>query len=174
MGQILGLGITHYPGLAFQGNLASRIKLLLADPALPEHLRSPASWPAPMREQWSDDEGEAHSNQHRQAMIEQFRYLKTALVFVLAVDPRRPDGDRLARIGGILPGAHGKTVRGVGAGVKRAPTTPQREEARRRWRRAAARRSRGGVRPGLSLRQGSWRALRASNAVDRGPSSGTS
>ena len=30
MGQILGLGITHYPGLAFQGNLSRRIKMCLA------------------------------------------------------------------------------------------------------------------------------------------------
>ena len=26
MGQILGLGITHYPGLSIQGNLSRRIK----------------------------------------------------------------------------------------------------------------------------------------------------
>ena len=41
MGQILGLGITHYPGLSYKGNLTRRIKLLLADPLLPERLRSP-------------------------------------------------------------------------------------------------------------------------------------
>ena len=32
MGQILGLGITHYPPMSYKGNLTSRIKLLLADP----------------------------------------------------------------------------------------------------------------------------------------------
>ena len=58
MGEILGLGITHYPGLAFKGNLARRISMLLEDPALPEQLRSPEGWPARMREQWGDDEGE--------------------------------------------------------------------------------------------------------------------
>src|SRR3990170_8533494 len=40
MGEILGLGITHYPGLTVQGNLCLRIKMCLADPALPERLRS--------------------------------------------------------------------------------------------------------------------------------------
>ena len=40
MGEILGFGITHYPGLSFQGNMTRRIKLSLADPALPERLRS--------------------------------------------------------------------------------------------------------------------------------------
>ena len=70
MGQILGLGITHYPGLAFQGNLSRRIKMCLADPALPEIFRAPDNWPAPMREQWGADDGQAHSAAHRGAMIE--------------------------------------------------------------------------------------------------------
>ena len=38
MGEILGLGITHYPGLSIQGNITRRIKMCLADPALPERL----------------------------------------------------------------------------------------------------------------------------------------
>ena len=79
MGQILGLGITHYPGLAFKGNLSNRINLLLADPVLPERLRSPENWPAPMREQWSDDGGLAHSDGHRQDMIDQFRRARQEL-----------------------------------------------------------------------------------------------
>ncbi|MDH3446459.1 MAG: extradiol ring-cleavage dioxygenase, partial [Deltaproteobacteria bacterium] len=79
MGQILGLGITHYPGLATKANIARRINLLLADPALPEHLRSPDNWPAPMREQWSDDEGKAHCDMHRQAMIDEFRKIRREL-----------------------------------------------------------------------------------------------
>ncbi|HZT08676.1 MAG TPA: extradiol ring-cleavage dioxygenase [Chloroflexota bacterium] len=79
MGQILGLGITHYPGLAFKGNLAGRINLMLGDPALPDRLRSVENWPEPMRRQWSDDEGRAHSDAHRQAMIEEFRKAREEL-----------------------------------------------------------------------------------------------
>jgi hypothetical protein len=79
MGQILGLGITHYPGLAFQGNLSRRIRMCLADPALPEKFRSLDNWPKPMREQWGTDEGQAHSAAHRQAMIEGFRRARRAL-----------------------------------------------------------------------------------------------
>ena len=85
MGQILGLGITHYPGLAFKGNLAGRIKQLLADPVLPERLRSPDNWPAPMRAQWADDDGLAHATAHRQAMIDEFRHAREEL------DAFRPD-----------------------------------------------------------------------------------
>ena len=65
MGQILGLGITHYPGLSIQGNLARRIKMCLADPALPERLRSIENWPEPMRREWSMDDGQGHSDAHR-------------------------------------------------------------------------------------------------------------
>jgi hypothetical protein len=79
MGQILGLGITHYPGLAYKGNLAGRINLLRDDPALPSHLRSPENWPADMRDQWSDDDGDAHQSGHRQEMIEQFRVIRREL-----------------------------------------------------------------------------------------------
>ena len=79
MGQILGLGITHYPGLAVKGNLARRMNLVLADPDLPEHMRSPKQWPEPMRNQWADDEGRAHSAAHRQAMIDEFRRMRAEL-----------------------------------------------------------------------------------------------
>lgn len=79
MGQILGLGITHYPSLSFQGNMCRRINWLLEDPKLPEALRSPENWPEPMRKQWGDDEGQAHSDAHRHAMIERFRRARQVL-----------------------------------------------------------------------------------------------
>src|SRR5947199_9768877 len=79
MGQILGLGITHYPGLSIQGNLTLRIKLCLADPALPEHLRSIDNWPEPMRRQWGTDEWQSHAELHRQEMIQCVRCSRRAL-----------------------------------------------------------------------------------------------
>jgi hypothetical protein len=79
MGQILGLGITHYPPLCYKGNLASRIKLLLADPLLPEPLRSPDNWDPTMRAQWGTDEGAAHSEQHRADLIHHFRKARAEL-----------------------------------------------------------------------------------------------
>ena len=45
MGQILGLGVTHYPGLGRKGNLAARMKSFMKDPQLPEQYRDPATWP---------------------------------------------------------------------------------------------------------------------------------
>ena len=53
MGQILGLGITHYPNLAAQLNMSWRLPNVLKDPTLPEHLRSPRNWHPTMRSQWA-------------------------------------------------------------------------------------------------------------------------
>jgi catalytic LigB subunit of aromatic ring-opening dioxygenase len=85
MGQILGLGVTHYPPLCYKGNMSSRIKLLLADPLLPEPLRSPEKWHPTMREQWGTDEGRAHSDKHRGDLIHHFRKARAEL------DAFRPD-----------------------------------------------------------------------------------
>ena len=79
MGQILGLGITHYPPLSYKGNMTGRIKLLVADPLLPERLRTPAGWHPTAREQWSTDEGAAHSDKHRDDLIHHFRKARAEL-----------------------------------------------------------------------------------------------
>src|SRR5438552_1102172 len=79
MAEILGLGITHYPGLAFKGNLSRRINMYMNDPALPDDLRSVEKWPAEMREQWAADEGASHSDAHRQAMVDEFRKARAEL-----------------------------------------------------------------------------------------------
>ncbi len=79
MGEILGLGVTHYPGLAMKGNLAARVKTFKNDPQLPALYKDPSRWPEPMREEWADDEGQAHSDQHRAALIEGFRWARAEL-----------------------------------------------------------------------------------------------
>ena len=57
MGQILGLGITHYPNLAAKLNMSWRMQKCLEDPTLPEQLRSVDNWHPTMREQWGNDSG---------------------------------------------------------------------------------------------------------------------
>ena len=79
MGQILGLGITHYPGLSFKGKLSRRILQCLDDPALAERYRSVDDWHPTMREQWGSDQGQAHSDRHRQDLITQFRKIRAEL-----------------------------------------------------------------------------------------------
>ena len=79
MGQILGLGITHYPNLAAQVNMSWRMRGYLDDPALPANLRSPENWHPTMRAQWGTDQGQAHSDRHRRDLIEQFRKIRAEL-----------------------------------------------------------------------------------------------
>ena len=79
MAQILGLGITHYPNLASTLNMSWRMQKVLEDPALPEQFRSIENWPPKMREQWGRDNGQAHSDRHRQDMIDQFRRIRREL-----------------------------------------------------------------------------------------------
>ena len=79
MGQILGLGITHYPNLAADLNMSWRMQKSLDDPALPAALRAKENWHPTMRAQWGDDSGKAHSDTHRREMIEQFRVVRAEL-----------------------------------------------------------------------------------------------
>jgi hypothetical protein len=70
MGALLGLGLSHFPPLAFpDASMAAALRFTLQDPDLPEHLREPAGWPAPMRDEWADDEGAAAAAAHRAAMV---------------------------------------------------------------------------------------------------------
>ena len=47
MGALLGLGLTHFPLLAFPDvGMAGALQWALGDPGLPEHLREPDQWPA--------------------------------------------------------------------------------------------------------------------------------
>jgi hypothetical protein len=50
--------------------------MLRTDPRIPEHLRDPASWPAPMRAEWGDDEGIASFQAHRERVFGAFRTIR--------------------------------------------------------------------------------------------------
>ena len=79
MAEVLGLGMTHFPLILMKGNMGHRIKSLFDHPNLPDHLRTPEGWPEPMRRQWADDEGAAHSDAHRAELIENFRWMRKEL-----------------------------------------------------------------------------------------------
>ena len=79
MGEILGLGMTHYPGMTTKGNLAARAKSFMKDPLLPDEFKDPATWPEPMRREWSNDEGWAASEEHRRLLTENFRWIRSEL-----------------------------------------------------------------------------------------------
>ena len=79
MGEILGLGITHYPNLATKLNMSWRFQKALEDQTVPERFRSMQSWHPTMREQWGNDRGAAHSERHRADLIAHFRKARREL-----------------------------------------------------------------------------------------------
>jgi len=85
MGEILGLGITHYPALVARTAAPVSLRRLLADPGLPPRYRTPDGWPEIMRREWGDDDGATFAESHRQTIIGEIRKLRGAL------DAFRPD-----------------------------------------------------------------------------------
>ena len=61
MGELLGIGISHYPGFIFaDAEMSMRVKSTITSPKVPEHLKDPKNWPAPMQEEWADESLEVH------------------------------------------------------------------------------------------------------------------
>jgi len=86
MGDILGLGLSHYPGFSYEDADMNRFLIdTLRSSRVPAGMKDPANWPAPMQAEWGDDEGATFAHQHRQQFIEGVRKLRTAL------DDFRPD-----------------------------------------------------------------------------------
>jgi hypothetical protein len=80
MGEILGVGVTHYPRLAGpDATMAGTLKMLLRHKGFPAHLRDPSDWPAEMREEWADDEGAAAAARHRKTLVEHLRRVRVAI-----------------------------------------------------------------------------------------------
>jgi hypothetical protein len=78
MGEILGIGATHYP----PGLVPDEYKpwplarMLLTDPRIPAHLKDPANWPEPMQAEWGDDEGITAHKAHRARVFKAFRKIR--------------------------------------------------------------------------------------------------
>jgi hypothetical protein len=86
MGEILGLGLTHYPPLiGLDANMADILRTVLRDPGLPAHLREPAGWPEPMRREYGDDGATAAAAEHRATLVRHLRQARKTL------DEFRPD-----------------------------------------------------------------------------------
>jgi Catalytic LigB subunit of aromatic ring-opening dioxygenase len=80
MGEILGLGMTHYPPLAARDErMAELLRLTMRDPGLPEKLRSPSGWPEAMRREYADDGATAAAGRHRAALVAELRKIRAAL-----------------------------------------------------------------------------------------------
>ena len=70
MGEILGVGVTHYPPmLGKPERYADLLRAFLRSPRIPEHLKAPESWPEEMQEEWGRENARAfeHQEAHRRA-----------------------------------------------------------------------------------------------------------
>jgi hypothetical protein len=86
MGEILGLGVTHYPPLSGRDrDMAGILRAVMRDPGLPERYRSPDGWPEAMRREYGDDGGAAAAAAHRETLVQHFRRARRVL------DDFRPD-----------------------------------------------------------------------------------
>lgn len=80
MGEILALGISHYPPLTgVDDRMAWILKRMLTNPRLPEALKTPAGWPEPMRAEWGNDEGASAAARHRADLVGWMERTRAAL-----------------------------------------------------------------------------------------------
>jgi len=80
MGEILGLGMTHYPPLAGRDeNMSGILRGTLRDPAIPSHLKEPENWPKRMQQEWGTDQGKAKAAEHRNALLSGLQKIRAAI-----------------------------------------------------------------------------------------------
>ena len=71
MGEIMGAGITHYPGTFYPDDfILATLWRTLRRPGFPEHLKDPSAWPELMQQEWGNDEGHTAAQAHRKALKE--------------------------------------------------------------------------------------------------------
>ena len=86
MGEILGLGVTHYPPLmGLDQTMADILRGILKDPGLPQQYREPSGWPEQLRKEYGMDGGASAATAHRERLVGHFRRARRAL------DEFRPD-----------------------------------------------------------------------------------
>jgi hypothetical protein len=74
MGEILGIGVTHYPPLLHvDENMAGPLRYFLRSPYFPDEYKRPENWPEAMRREWGTDEGKSAARRHREELVVWFR-----------------------------------------------------------------------------------------------------
>ena len=80
MAELLLMGMTHYPLLATtDAEMASLLRTMMKDPAIPAGLADPVNWPLEMRNEWGDDEARTSAATHREALLAGFAASRAAL-----------------------------------------------------------------------------------------------
>jgi hypothetical protein len=80
VGELLGVGLTHYPPLlGVDEDMSWVLRWTLEDPDIPDSAKAVAGWPAPMRAEWGDDRGLAAAGAHRVALMAGFDRVHQAM-----------------------------------------------------------------------------------------------
>ena len=80
MAEILGLGVTHYPGLmAPDDQMGAILERVLASDQVPAAVKDPSSWPAPMRDEYRANRDLSVTREHRRRCLDAFRKVRAAL-----------------------------------------------------------------------------------------------
>jgi hypothetical protein len=80
MADILGLGLSHYPGFSYADEeMAATLKNVLKSDKIPSGLRDPHNWPAQMQEEWGSDQGTTAARKHRELFVAGMRRLRRTL-----------------------------------------------------------------------------------------------
>jgi hypothetical protein len=81
MGDILGLGLTHYPPLITPDEERNfpLTRTLKHNNKIPPQLKNPTSWPEAMRIEYGEDEGLTAAREHRERLVAGFRKLRAEL-----------------------------------------------------------------------------------------------
>ena len=80
MGEILGIGCTHRPlMLRPDENWTFMMRAALDDPAMPQEMKNPANWPAPLREELGNDWGASTAARYREVYRRHFAEARRAL-----------------------------------------------------------------------------------------------
>jgi Catalytic LigB subunit of aromatic ring-opening dioxygenase len=77
MADILGLGMTHYPGMMAGAPLAGLFRRTLAHPSVSAERKDPATWPAALRDEL--EHNASAEAEHRSRHLAAFRTLRSAL-----------------------------------------------------------------------------------------------
>jgi hypothetical protein len=80
MAELLLLGMTHYPLLATtDAEMASLLRTMLRDPAVPDDAKDPTRWPEAMQAEWGTDQAVASAAIHRRVLCEEFATARRAI-----------------------------------------------------------------------------------------------
>jgi hypothetical protein len=80
MGEILGLGCTHYPGLTVpEERLPASFHRLLTAPGVPDYYKDKINWPAELVAELGNDQGYSAAQRYGSRMADDFRAIRAAL-----------------------------------------------------------------------------------------------